>query len=301
MEHIRKCVVSHKRWKNKRIYFANDDDKETEKKNTIAKAAESFTNKAEKWSNTDRQQDLDPVSNRMKASKRVWIDWVNKKIFNPQNYEDANWHTGLKCPQRGLHLVIHNFKWNNGKKGYEKGFTFIEDERFYCPESEAFYPLRLELIPRKDKNRQTIGYTVYKNEFGLQEDYEVFYNRHKSKLKTYSTTEQILEVSKSGIWREHPLRNYTKDGIQYPGLRYDLNKHGWKKVTESRSFCKYWPHHKSRKKMDEWLQGEEYTFQFKWKRYMWNIIATASILEIKILKNKPGKGKWKSRYECRCI
>ena len=207
--------------------------KKQRKRTQLQKAAESFTNKAEKWSNTDRQQDLDPVSNRMKASKRVRIDWVSKKIFNPQNYEDVNWHTKSKCPQRGLHLVIHNFQWNNGKKG----FTFIEDERFYCPESEAFYPLRVELIPRKDKKRQKIGYTVYKNEFGLQKDYEVFYNRHKFKLKTYSTTEQILEVSKSGIWRENPLRNFTKDGIQYPGLRYDLNKHGWKKVTESRSFA----------------------------------------------------------------
>ena len=170
--------------------------KKMRKEQMIKKITTSFVNKSQKWVK-DNNHSIKRIKEEKKdALNRACQECINNGIFELQNLDDWNRHTKSNCPQRGLHLVIHNYKWKNGQRGYEKSYTIIEDKRFYYSESDAYYPLRVELIPKKDKIRNTIAYTVLKNESGLQEDYEIFYKRHKLEMKTYSSTKELLEISK---------------------------------------------------------------------------------------------------------
>ena len=172
-------------------------------------------NKTQKWIK-DNSNSIKSIKEEKKDTlNRACQECINNDIFELQNLDDCNWHTKSKCLQRGLHLVIHNYKWKNWQRGYEKGYTIIEDKRFYCPDSDAYYQLRVELIPKKDKIRNTIAYTLLNNEFGLQEDYEMFYKRHKLEMKTYSSTNELLELSKNGIWKLHPLRKIIEKGNSF--------------------------------------------------------------------------------------
>ena len=112
-------------------------------------------------------------------------------------------------------------------KKFETGFTIVKDYRF--KESEGIYwPLRVELLPTKDRKRNTIGYYVKKNEFGGREWYPHFYQRIKNKNCAYETYEEILEINNRGIWKEHPIKTQYNNGKQISiPLRLNLtNKNG---------------------------------------------------------------------------
>ena len=41
--------------------------------------------------------------------------------------------------------------------------------------------------------------------------YRTFYKRYKDKGLTYSSYEEILEINKKSLWKEHPLRQQMRD------------------------------------------------------------------------------------------
>lgn len=91
------------------------------------------------------------------------------------------------------------------------------------------WPLRVELIPQKDKKRNTKGFIVAKNEFGREEWYASFFKRMSDKKLTYNDYNEIIEVNKEGIWKLHPLRNQYEHGeLKSIPLRINLDKEGWK-------------------------------------------------------------------------
>ena len=114
------------------------------------------------------------------------------------------WHTKSRWPKYALHLWVHRTNGYNGKRVYEKGFTIVKDPRFVDENNER-WSLRVELIPRRDKKRNTRGFVVSKNEYGGEEWYASFYERMKNgcTLKSYY---EVLEENKKGKWREHPMR-----------------------------------------------------------------------------------------------
>ena len=104
--------------------------KKMRKEQMIKKTTTSFVNKAQKWIKDNNHSIKSIKEEKKDALNRACQECINNGIFELQNLDDCNWHTKSKCPQRGLHLVIHNYKWKNGQRGYEKCYTIIEDKRF---------------------------------------------------------------------------------------------------------------------------------------------------------------------------
>ena len=50
-----------------------------------------------------------------------WKDW--------EMTEDT-WHTKAKCPEQGLHLVVHHTRPNKDRRSFNNVFTIIKDPRF---------------------------------------------------------------------------------------------------------------------------------------------------------------------------
>ena len=70
--------------------------------------------------------------------------------------------------------------YKNRQTIFENGFTIVKDYR--CRESPGFFwPLRVELMPTKDKLRNTIGYYV-RYEFGRKEWYANFQEIQAKKI-----------------------------------------------------------------------------------------------------------------------
>ena len=102
----------------------------TKKEQMIKKTTTSFVKKTQKWIK-DNNHSIKSIKEEKKDDlNRACQECINNGIFELQNLDECNWHTKSKCPQRGLHLVIHNCNWKNGQRGYEKGYIIIEDKSF---------------------------------------------------------------------------------------------------------------------------------------------------------------------------
>jgi len=187
------------------------------------------------------------VKNRVKENvfQKVSENYKNKEYSQEarkknkcQDWKEQDgWHTKARCPKYGLHLCVHHTNpGRDGKKGFERGFTIVKDPRFKDDKGNN-WPLRVELIPTKDKKRNTKCFMVAKNEFGQEEWYPKFYKRMRDKNLVYKDYQEILKINKDGVWKEHPMKiNYMNGQLASIPLRFDLNKDQWKKVITSGSF-----------------------------------------------------------------
>ena len=76
--------------------------------------------------------------------------------------KEETWHTKAKCPKQELHLVVLiKFSKEESMK-LETRFTIIKDYGFKKSEG-IYWSLRVELLPTKDRKRNTIGNYVKKN------------------------------------------------------------------------------------------------------------------------------------------
>jgi hypothetical protein len=84
--------------------------------------------------------------------------------------DHSNFHTKANCPVYGLHLCVYHSNAGNqpDKVSFEKGFTIMKDPRFIDSQG-GHWALCVELVPRRDKVRNTRGFMVMKNEFGKKE------------------------------------------------------------------------------------------------------------------------------------
>ena len=120
------------------------------------------------------------IFKKYKASDPISKEQLDKNACKECNLIQENWHTKARCTVQGLHLVVHHKRTKTDKPIFENGFTIVKDYR--CRESPGFFwPLRVELMPTKDKLRNTIGYYVKRNEFGRKEWYANFFKRFKLK------------------------------------------------------------------------------------------------------------------------
>lgn len=120
---------------------------------------------------------------------------------------------------------------------FERGFTFVKDPRF--TNKGAHWPLRIELIPVKDKKRNTRSFIVMKNEFGKKEWYPNFYRRMKELNCVYQNYSEIIEINKEGIWKEHPLRaQYKNNKLVSVPLKINLSKDEWEKSQQNKQYTK---------------------------------------------------------------
>ena len=161
-------------------------------------------------------------------SKEQWKANACKDCKMSEN----NWHTKSRWPKYGLHLWVHHTNGYNGKRVYERGFTIVKDPRFVDENNER-WSLRVELIPKRDKKRNTRGFVVSKNEYGREEWYASFYERMKKNGCTLKSYDEVLDENKKGKWREHPMRIQRNRGkiISVP-LRFDLNKDEWRNLPK---------------------------------------------------------------------
>ena len=92
-----------------------------------------------------------------KWEDNAWKDW---------NLTKETFHTKARWPKFELHLWVHHTNnKNDTKKCFNRGFTIVKDNRFKNAKGN-YWQLRLELIPKRDKKRNTRGLAVAKNEFG---------------------------------------------------------------------------------------------------------------------------------------
>ena len=121
-------------------------------------------------------------------------------------------------------------------KTFDRGFTIVKDPRFKM-DGKNHWHMRVELIPKRDKKRNTRGFVVARNEFGSEEWYGSFYQRMKKKGLTLKDYSEVILANKEGLWRLHPLRQQFSNGIPTSiPLRIDLSRDGWVTAKKTSNF-----------------------------------------------------------------
>ena len=113
----------------------------------------------------------------------------------------------------------------------------VKDYRFKNSKGN-YWSLRLELIPKRDKKRNTRGFVMAKNESGKEEWYSTFYERIEKMKMTYKSYEEILKVNKDDKWKYNPMRNIRVEGEKsHIPLRFNLTNEQWNEVYKKKSFA----------------------------------------------------------------